>query len=67
MPGERGCVAATLARSRSDALEFARWLGLAQPLDYAGVQRAVAGWRPYAGLIYFHLLLDRLAARGHLE
>jgi DNA-3-methyladenine glycosylase II len=46
---------------------LARWLGLAQPLDYAGVQRAVAGWRPYAGLIYFHLLLDRLAARGHLE
>ena len=46
---------------------LARWLGLAEPLDYAGVQRAVAGWRPYAGLIYFHLLLDRLAARGHLE
>jgi len=46
---------------------LARWLGLVEPLDYAGVQRAVAGWRPYAGLIYFHLLLDRLAARGHLE
>lgn len=44
-----------------------RWLGLAEPLDYAGVQRAVAGWRPYAGLIYFHLLLDRLAARGGLD
>lgn len=46
---------------------LARWLGLAEPLDYAAVQRAVAGWRPYAGLIYFHLLLDRLAARGVLE
>jgi DNA-3-methyladenine glycosylase II len=46
---------------------LARWLGLAEPLDYAGVQRAVADWRPYAGLIYFHLLLDRLAARGDLE
>lgn len=46
---------------------LARWLGLAQPLDYAGVLRAVADWRPYAGLIYFHLLLDRLAARGDLE
>ncbi len=46
---------------------LARWLGLAEPLDYAGVQRAVAGWRPYAGLVYFHLLLDRLAARGDLE
>lgn len=46
---------------------LARWLGLAEPLDYAGVQRAVAGWHPYAGLVYFHLLLDRLAARGDLE
>jgi len=46
---------------------LARWLGLAEPLDYAGVQRAVADWRPYAGLISFHLLLDRLAARGALE
>jgi DNA-3-methyladenine glycosylase II len=46
---------------------LARWLGLAEPLDYAGVQHAVAGWRPYAGLIYFHLLLDRLTARGDLE
>jgi DNA-3-methyladenine glycosylase II len=46
---------------------LARWLGLAEPLDYTGVQRAVAGWRPYAGLVYFHLLLDRLAARGDLE
>jgi DNA-3-methyladenine glycosylase II len=46
---------------------LARWLGLAKPLDYNGVQHAVAGWRPYAGLIYFHLLLDRLAARGDLE
>jgi DNA-3-methyladenine glycosylase II len=46
---------------------LARWLGLAEPLDYAGVQHAVADWRPYAGLIYFHLLLDRLAARGDLE
>lgn len=46
---------------------LARWLGLAVPLDYAGVQAAVSGWRPYAGLVYFHLLLDRLAARGDLE
>jgi DNA-3-methyladenine glycosylase II len=46
---------------------LARWLGLAEPLDYDGVRRAVAGWRPYAGLVYFHLLLDRLEARGDLE
>ncbi|MBA3842740.1 MAG: DNA-3-methyladenine glycosylase 2 family protein [Actinobacteria bacterium] len=46
---------------------LARWLGLAEPLDYTGVQQAVRGWRPYAGLVYFHLLLDRLAARGDVE
>jgi DNA-3-methyladenine glycosylase II len=44
-----------------------RFLGLASPLDYAGVHRAVAGWYPYAGLVYFHLLLDRLAALGYLS
>ena len=46
---------------------LARWLGLETPLDYLGVERAVAGWRPYAGLVYFHLLLDRLASRGAVE
>jgi DNA-3-methyladenine glycosylase II len=46
---------------------LARWLGIPAPLDYAAVGRAVAGWRPYAGLVYFHLLLDRLAARGDQE
>ena len=46
---------------------LARWLGLPEPLDYAGVRRAVAGWHPYAGFVYFHLLLDRLATRGDLE
>ena len=24
-------------------------------------------WRPYGGLVYFHLLLDALARAGHLE
>lgn len=44
-----------------------RWLGLAEPLDYIGVQRALASWKPYGGLIYFHLLLDRLAQLGDLR
>jgi DNA-3-methyladenine glycosylase II len=39
-----------------------RWLALTGDLDYAGVQQVLAAWQPYAGLIYFHLLLDRLAA-----
>lgn len=38
-----------------------RWLHRGRPLDYAGVQRALAPWRPYGGLIYLHLLLDGLA------
>jgi DNA-3-methyladenine glycosylase II len=28
--------------------------------DYATVQRAVARWQPYAGMVYFHLLIDRI-------
>ena len=43
-----------------------RWLALAAPLDYGGVRQVLAGWQPYGGLIYFHLLLDRLAQAGYL-
>lgn len=46
---------------------LARWLGRSAPLDYAGVRRAVAPWQPYAGLVYFHLLLDGLSKAGALE
>jgi DNA-3-methyladenine glycosylase II len=35
-----------------------------KPLDYEGVHRALIQWEPYAGLIYFHLLPDRLAEAG---
>ncbi len=41
-----------------------RWLESSDPVDYEGVQRVLAAWRPYSGLIYFHLLLDRLAEAG---
>ena len=43
-----------------------RWLGLPDALDYAGVHDAVAPWQSYAGLVYLHLLVDRLAAAGHV-
>jgi len=46
---------------------FARWLGRSRPLDYAGVGRAVARWQPYAGFVYFHLLLDGLSEAGALD
>ena len=34
------------------------------PLDYDTVRRLVARWHPYAGVVYFHLLLDSLSAAG---
>jgi DNA-3-methyladenine glycosylase II len=34
-----------------------RWLGILEPLDYDGVQRALARWQPFQGLVYLHLLL----------
>jgi DNA-3-methyladenine glycosylase II len=43
-----------------------RWLRLAKPLDYQGVRRVLSRWDDHAGLVYFHMLLDRLAEAGHL-
>jgi DNA-3-methyladenine glycosylase II len=52
-----------------------RWLGILEPLDYDGVRRVLAGWQPFQGLVYLHLLLRALqpepgeatasARRGH--
>jgi len=46
---------------------LARWLALRRSLDADGVIRTLARWSPYAGLIYFHLLLDRLARTVRLD
>jgi DNA-3-methyladenine glycosylase II len=46
---------------------LARWLGRPAPLDYDGVSTALGKWHPYAGLLYFHLLLDGLWKAGALE
>jgi len=43
-----------------------RWMRLRKPLDYGRVARVLSKWKPYGGLIYFHLLLDRLARAGLL-
>ncbi len=43
-----------------------RWLHLRKPLDYARAERIVGRWQPYAGLVYFHLLLDRIDQAGYL-
>jgi DNA-3-methyladenine glycosylase II len=45
---------------------LARWLDCRGPLDYARVQAAVRHWQPFAGLVYFHLLLASLAEHGTL-
>lgn len=45
---------------------LALWLGLRGPLDYDGVRRAVKRWQPYAGLVYFHLLLAGLDESGEM-
>jgi DNA-3-methyladenine glycosylase II len=46
--------------------KLAQFLGKTKPLDYEGVRRAVAGWQPYAGFVYFHLLLARIKKAGWL-
>jgi DNA-3-methyladenine glycosylase II len=46
---------------------LARWLHLRPPLDYRRVTRIVERWKPYGGLIYFHLLLDGLERAGYLR
>lgn len=43
------------------------WLGLSKPLDYQGVHRVLAPWHRYAGLIYFHLLMNRLHEKGEIN
>lgn len=46
--------------------KLARWLGISDPLTYGAVQRIMSRWRPFAGLVYFHLLLDELSRKGHV-
>lgn len=44
-----------------------RWLLQEKPLDYDAVRRVLSPWARYGGLIYLHLLLDRLAKAGDLD
>jgi len=45
---------------------LAKWLHRSEPMDYASVRRTVARWQPYAGFIYFHMLMESLTATGKL-
>jgi DNA-3-methyladenine glycosylase II len=40
------------------------WLHLPGPLSYDDVQNVTGPWHPYAGFVYFHLLLTDLAPRA---
>jgi DNA-3-methyladenine glycosylase II len=40
------------------------WLKLPGPLDYEAMRGTLARWKEHAGLVYLHLLLDRLAQAG---
>ncbi len=45
---------------------LSRVFGIEGPLDYAGVSRLAAQWSPYAGMVYFSLLVDSLSEAGLL-
>jgi DNA-3-methyladenine glycosylase II len=46
---------------------LARFLGRKKPFNYISVQRAVSGWQPCAGFLYFHLLLLNIKKAGWLD
>jgi DNA-3-methyladenine glycosylase II len=41
-----------------------RFFDVDTPLDYDSVKGLVARWQPYAGMVYFHLLLESLSDTG---
>lgn len=41
-----------------------RFFDIERPLDYEAIEQLLARWHPYAGVIYFHLLLDSLTEAG---
>ncbi len=44
-----------------------RWLGIKKALDYEETKKALEPWQPFSGLVYFHLLLNRLEEAGYLR
>jgi DNA-3-methyladenine glycosylase II len=46
---------------------LAKWLQRNEPLDYDGVARVTRHWEPYAGVVYFHMLLEGLSEVGELK
>ena len=46
---------------------LAKWQHRKAPLAYAGVARVAKRWQPYAGMVYFHMLLESLSEAGALK
>jgi DNA-3-methyladenine glycosylase II len=44
-----------------------RWQKIEKPLHFEEAKKIVSKWVPYEGLIYFHLLLNRLAEEGSIK
>ena len=44
-----------------------RWIKPLRKLSYEETLKVVEQWKPYGGLIYFHLLLNRLTEEGYLN
>jgi DNA-3-methyladenine glycosylase II len=44
-----------------------RWLGIVDPLDFKEMSRLLGRWEAYGGLIYFHLLMNRLSDLGYIS
>lgn len=46
---------------------LAQWLHLRRRRDYSGTRELLTRWDPFGGLLYFHLLLDRLHDASYLS
>ena len=44
-----------------------KFLALNSELDFQELQAVVNLWKPYSGLLYFHVLLYQLAKEGHVK
>lgn len=44
-----------------------QWLRRSSPLDYDNTQMVLRRWKPYAGLVYLHLLLKHLEEEGRFQ
>jgi DNA-3-methyladenine glycosylase II len=42
------------------------FFGLDERPGYEKIRKIAGRWQPYAGLVYFHFLLDKLNAKGVL-